>query len=95
MAGEGGAAEARIYWDAGTGTVDFGTPVGTVSLGGPVAPARYAWTSGKLTPGETYLWVVRIATAGGVETQNVRSVVSAAPDSAGVPTTPDLFATVV
>ncbi len=94
-AGEGGAAEARIYWDAGTGMVDFDTPVGTVGMNGPTSPARYTWTSAGLIAGVAYLWVVRIATATGTETQNVRPVASAAPDSAAVPGAPDMSVTVV
>ncbi len=95
VAGEGGAAEARIYWDGGTGTVDLGTPVGTVSLDGPVAPARYAWTSGRLAASTTYLWVVRISAASGIETQNTRAVSARAPVVVGVPATPDISAAVV
>jgi hypothetical protein len=98
-AGTGGAAEARIYSNGGIGAaVDFDAPVGTVALGGPVAAARYTWTSGALTDGASYLWVVRIGTddwPAGLETQNTRAVSSpVAPDS-DVPATPELTAQVV
>lgn len=95
MAGDGGAAEARIYWDAGSGAVDFGTPAGTVTMGGPVAAARYTWTSGVLTAGATYGFVVRIATSGGLEMQNAGVFRSAVAPEVAVPDTPILEAQVV
>jgi hypothetical protein len=95
VAGIGAAVEARIYSDGGTGTVDFGTPVATVNLSGPVAPARYTWTSDGLTPGATYLWVVRIATSGGIESRNTRAVGAAVPVPTDVPAAPEIAASVV
>ena len=96
--GEGGAAEARIYGDNGTGTVDFGSPAGVVALGKPVVATRYTWTSAALTPGATYLWVVRIATDEypyGLETQNTHAVSSPVVPDSDVPATPELTAEVV
>ncbi len=93
--GSGAAVEARIYWDAGTGTVDFGTPVGTLSLNGPIAPTRYMWTSGELPPGVTCLWVVRIASSAGLETQNTHPVMAVVSASATAPAKPDISAAVI
>lgn len=35
------AAEARIYWDAGTGTIDWSAPKATVPMNHPTAATRY------------------------------------------------------
>ena len=97
-AGEGAAAEARIYSDGGTGTMDLDTPVATVALGGPVAPARYTWTTGVLTDGVVYRFVVRIATGtggAGLETRNTRAVSSEIAPDATAPSTPELQAELV
>jgi hypothetical protein len=94
VAGSRAAVEARIYSDGGTGTVDFGTPVATVNLSGPVAPARYTWTSDGLTPGATYLWVVRIATSS-IESQNTRAISATTSASSGMPIAPVLSAVVM
>lgn len=71
----GVAAEARIYYDNRSGTVDYTAEHDTVALSNPTATADYSWTSSALTDG-TYLFVVRIATdtggtGNGVETTNV------------------------
>ena len=63
--GPGAAFEARIYWDAGTGTVDFTSstaPLATVAMDGPEVPTRYTWDSDVLSNDQEYLFVVRIAT---------------------------------
>ena len=68
----GVAKEARIFWDNGTGTMDWNTPLDTLLMDNPTALARWSWDSGVLTNG-TYLFGVRIATdtgGGGTETQN-------------------------
>ncbi len=70
--GPGAAYETRIYWDAGTGALDFSEPHVTVEMGHQTAAARYAWRSAALTDGQEYRFVVRIATAAwpdGLETQ--------------------------
>jgi len=72
--GPGAAHEGRIYWDNGTGTVDFTSPVATVAMSNPTAVAWFEWESGELDNGQAYLFVVRIATDAhpdGIETQNV------------------------
>ena len=79
--GPGAAFEARIYWDAGTGTVDFDEPHATVAMGGPTAEASYDWESGVLENEQEYRFVVRIATAAwpaGIETQNTGEVYATA-----------------
>jgi hypothetical protein len=95
--GQAGAAhEARLYWDAGTGTVDFGTPVATVALDHPKTADWWSWQSDALTNGVTYRFVVRIATdawPAGFETQNVDEHSATASDSA--PRAPTLSAAVV
>jgi len=66
------AKEARIYFDNGTGTVDFVTPIGTILMNNPVAPARFSFDTAALA-NDTYLFAVRIATdvaGGGNETTN-------------------------
>ncbi len=66
------AVEARIYYDNQTGTIDFNTPLGTLAMSNPTAPARFSFDSGVLADGD-YLFAVRIATGtlgGGTETEN-------------------------
>lgn len=66
------AKEARIYYDNGTGVIDFVTPLGLVAMDFPTVPTSYSFDSGVLSNGD-YLFAVRIATAtagGGVETTN-------------------------
>jgi hypothetical protein len=90
--GPGAAHEARVYWDAGTGTIDFGTPVATVALNHPKTADWWSWQSDALT----YRFVVRIATEAapaGYETQNVDEHSATASDSA--PTPPTLSAAIV
>lgn len=93
--GPGAAFEARIYYDNGTGTVDYATPLGTVAMGNPTAVDRYTWDSGVLVDEQEYLFVVRIATAAhpaGIENQNTDEH-AATPDS-DIPSTPVLTAQV-
>ena len=71
--GPGAGQEARVYWDAGTGTIDWSAPVATVAMNGPTSATRYAWQTGPLIHGQTYRFAVRAATAAypaGIETQN-------------------------
>jgi hypothetical protein len=71
--GPGAAHEARIYWDAGTGAVDFSAPHATVPMNHPTKATRYTWQSSPLTDGQTCRFTIRIATAAwpsGLETQN-------------------------
>ncbi|MFP4028630.1 MAG: hypothetical protein ACLFWL_12635 [Candidatus Brocadiia bacterium] len=94
--GPGIAEEARIYWDDGTGTMDWSSPHATVSLGGPTEADRYTWESAALTDGTEYQFTVRIASdvhPAGIETENTDTHV-ATPDS-DVPATPALEAEVI
>jgi len=94
--GPGAAHEARIYWDAGTGTINWNTPKTTVAMGNPTAADWWSWESEALTDGQEYLFVVRIATAAhpdGIETQNTDEH-AATPDSS-VPDAPILQGMVV
>jgi hypothetical protein len=94
--GPGAAHEARLYWDAGTGTVDSGMPVATVALGHPKTADWWSWQNGSLEDETAYRFVVRIATdarPAGLETQNVDEHAATASDSA--PTAPTLSAAVV
>lgn len=71
--GPGAGQEARVYWDAGTGTVSYAAPYAVLSMGGPSSATRYDWTSGPLTNEQEYRFVVRVATAAwpaGLETSN-------------------------
>jgi len=73
IGGPGGGVEARIYWDAGTGAIDWSVPLATVAMSGPAAATRYTWTSGPLTHGTEYRFCVRVASdshPAGIETQN-------------------------
>lgn len=80
----GGAAyEARIYWNNGSGDVSFASPHATVSMGNPTTAAWHTWTSGALSDGTEYAFVVRIGTAtspNGEETTNTDEH-AATPDS--------------
>ncbi len=83
--GPGAAHEARIYWDGGTGEMDWSAPHATVAMNNPAQAARYSWQSGVLTDGQEYRLVVRIATAGfpdGIETENSKEC-SAVADTTG------------
>jgi hypothetical protein len=91
----GAAHEARIYWDAGTGTMDWDEPHATVALSHPTSAARGSWTSAALTDGD-YQFCVRIGTdawPAGLETSN--SDLHAATANDDVPTAPILTAQVV
>jgi len=93
---QGAAAEARIYWDAGTGQIDFSEPHATVPMGHPTEATRYTYQSAPLTDGQTYRFVVRVATAPwptGIETQNAD--VHAVTADGSSPLAPALNATVV
>jgi hypothetical protein len=93
--GPGAAYEARIYWDAGTGEMDWIAPYATVPMNHPTKAARYTWQSAPLTDGQTYHFTVRIATAAhpaGIETQNTDEV-AASPDKT-LPPVPVLIAQV-
>jgi len=71
--GPGAAHEARIYWDAGTGEMDWTAPYATVEMNHATQATRYTWQSEPLTDGQEYRFVVRIATAAhpdGIETRN-------------------------
>jgi len=71
--GPGAGYEARIYWDAGTGTMDWSEPYATVAMGGPSSATRFTWTSGALTNETIYQFAIRIGTAAwpaGIETAN-------------------------
>lgn len=94
--GPGAAHEARIYWDAGTGEIDFSTPHATVVMGHPTVATRYTWQSDPLTDGQTYRFTIRIATGSwpdGIETQNTGT--RAATANASSPLAPVLMTQVV
>ena len=74
--------EFRVFNDNGTGTVDYGTVVATLT-----ARARkfhYDWLSSAFADGATRIWAVRAASAGGVEDANI-NVVTGTADAAGPP----------
>jgi len=91
--GPGVADEARIYWDGGTGTMDWSSPKATVSMGGPTSSVRKSWESGTLTDGTAYQFAVRIASSDGVETDNKDTYSATA--ASDLPETPELSAEVV
>jgi len=94
--GPGAAHEARIYWDAGTGVMDFTEPHATVPMNHPTKATRYTWQSDALTDGHPYLFTIRIATAAcpaGIETQNLD--IHMAVSNSSVPATPVLAAQIV
>lgn len=91
--GPGAAHGARIYWDAGTGAVDFSAPHATVLMNHPMKATRYTWQSGPLTDGQTHRFVLRVATApwpDALQTQNTDEHAATADSS--VPTAPILSA---
>lgn len=84
------AKEARIYYDNGTGTIDWGTPIGTLLMDNPIAPDAWSWDSAVLA-NDTYLFGVRIATdtgGAGFETSNIDEHAVTTDDN--VPGTTDL-----
>jgi hypothetical protein len=86
--GPGAAHETRIYWDAGTGCVDFSEPHATVPMNHPTKAIRYTWQSASLTDGQTYRFTIRIATApwpDGTEAQHVADYVVSVGSSAPSP----------
>ena len=94
--GPGAAHEARIYWDAGTGIMDWSAPHTIVAMNNPIEAARYLWQSGVLTDGQEYRFVVRIGTAArpeGHETTNTDT--HAATADADLPTAPEMTAQVI
>ena len=94
--GPGAAHEARIYWDAGTGEMDWSAPHATVTMNNPTEATRYSWQSGVLTDKQEYRFVVRIATAAwpeGHETTNADT--HAATADANLPTAPEMTAQVI
>jgi hypothetical protein len=94
--GPGAAHEARIYWDAGTGEMDWRAPHATVHMNHPTKATRYTWQSGPLADGQPCLLVIRIATSAWpaeVETSNTDE--HAATGDATQPSAPTLSAAVV
>ncbi len=72
IGGIGVAEESRIYYDNGTGTVDYSSPLATVAMDNPTNDVKYNYTTGVL-PEDTYKFVVRVATKAhpnGIETDN-------------------------
>jgi hypothetical protein len=65
----------RIYGDGGTGEVDFETPVDSVDADGA---GDHEWTSGALTGGVRYRFVVRAQSVDGGEEVNADAVAAAA-----------------
>ena len=89
--GPGAAHKARIYWDGGTGVMDWSAPHAIVAMNNPIEAARYSWQSGVLTDGQEYRFVVRVATAqwpAGIETDNVTA--SSSLSDHAMPTAPVL-----
>jgi hypothetical protein len=66
----GDPAQYNIYWDSGTGTVDYVTALDTVA---DDESASYEWTSSRLVDG-TYKFAVRAQDAAGNEETNVTVV---------------------
>lgn len=70
------AEEARIYYDSGTGTVDYTSPLGTLSLSKPTVEREWTYTTPALSE-DSYKFTVRIATKenpDGIETTNTDTV---------------------
>ena len=94
--GPGAAHEARIYWDGGTGVIDWSAPHAIVAMNNPIEAARYLWQSGVLTESQVYRFVVRIATAAwpaGIETDNVTA--STGMSDHAMPTAPVLTTRII
>jgi hypothetical protein len=94
--GPGAAHEARIYWDAGTGEIDFSQPHATVLMNSPTNAARFTWQSLPLTNGQEYGFTVRIGSAtypAGIEMQSPDIKVAQADDT--TPAQPYLFAEIL
>jgi len=92
----GAGFEGRIYWDAGTGTMDWDDLLATVAMGALAAATWFSWTSEALTNDVTYQFCVRIGTAAwpaGLETSNTD--LHAATADSDVPVAPVLSVTVI
>ena len=92
----GAAHEARIYWEAGSGEIDWTAPHATVLMNHPIRATRYTWQSEPLTDGQTYRFVVRVATTpwpSGLKTQDTDQSVAAA--CSDLPVAPALSAAVI
>jgi len=67
----------RFYYDNGTGTVDYVTPIGTVTITATSdrsRPVIATFTTGALIHGTTYLFVARARSAEGIEDTNTTTV---------------------
>lgn len=63
LAAPAGAAQgAPIYWDASTGEVDSSEPPAIVQMPHPAQHTRYPSQSTHLAHGQTYRFVIRVAT---------------------------------
>lgn len=80
----------KIYMDSGSG-FDFDTPAGTV-IYGLGRGGEFDWTSGTLTNGQTYKFIVRSYRTGTGETRNT-DFVAAVADSVGPAAIPYIRAT--
>ena len=69
----------RIFGDRGTGTIDYGTPLGEVAY--QEGHGWYTWTSGQMDDGVEYQLAIRAITAAGVWDEQP-AVVHATPDAA-------------
>ncbi|KPK96962.1 MAG: hypothetical protein AMK75_07580 [Planctomycetes bacterium SM23_65] len=76
----------HVYYDAGSGEVDYTNPIGSVNRDeGPFT--YYSFLSGALTDGQTYLFAVRAAAAEDVEDDGIECVEVTA--DAQAPTQPE------
>ena len=71
----GEKAKYNIYYDKGTGSVDYTTPIADVDY-----PTK-TWTSSALTDGVTYIFGIRAVDPSGLEEKNTNVTGSATADS--------------
>jgi hypothetical protein len=71
----------HVYSDAGTGAVDYATPVGSVAKDDSGPLTHYAFLTGALADGVPHRFAVRAATATDIEDDGIESV-ACTPDAA-------------
>jgi hypothetical protein len=79
----------RVYNDNGTGTMDYGTIVATVTY--RARRFHYAYSSGAFADGVTIRWAVRAVSAAGIDDGNTDFVIGTA-DADGPPVHPTILA---
>lgn len=84
--------EFRVYTDSGVGTIDYSSPVGTITY--HRGRVHFEYTSAAFAHGTRTRWSVRAATATGIEERNAQ-LATAWAEAQAPPTNPTLMVSVV